>query len=283
MNVVKKCNGGGVTLSPISVVEQLGSCATHVAHCDKYRRVAFTLAEVLITLAIIGVVAAMTLPTLIQQHQKQVYVNGLKKAISVSQNMLKQMQADEEASDIGSTTLFTDGICGIKVDTDCNCAYWIEANLNGCEDAYGNPSVFERIVPKYLKVVKQCKGEGCNENGIKYKNSALTCQNNKCKLTVNNNYVHSIAEGDSAQTKNITGFYTSDGMIYYLEARPSWSEYGQTKGLRVTVDINGAKGPNTYNVDLFSFIIKPDGHLDVSEYWASGVTHLMSNGWKMDY
>ena len=265
MNVVKKCNGGGVTLSPISVVEQLGSCATHVAHCDKFR----------------GVVAAMTLPTLIQQHQKQVYVNGLKKAISVSQNMLKQMQADEEASDIGSTTLFTDGICGIKVDMDCNCAYWTEANLNGCEDAYGNPSVFERIVPKYLKVVKQCKGEGCNENGIKYKNSYLTCQNNKCKLTVNNDYVHSIAEGDSAQTKNITGFYTSDGMIYYLEARPSWSEYGQTKGLRVTVDINGAKGPNTYNVDLFSFIIKPDGHLDVSEYF--GVGHLMSNGWKMDY
>lgn len=34
---------------------------------------AFTLAEVLITLGIIGVVAAMTLPTLIQNHQKQVY------------------------------------------------------------------------------------------------------------------------------------------------------------------------------------------------------------------
>ena len=30
---------------------------------------AFTLAEVLITLGIIGVVAAMTLPTLIQNHQ----------------------------------------------------------------------------------------------------------------------------------------------------------------------------------------------------------------------
>lgn len=32
---------------------------------------AFTLAEVLITLAIIGVVAAMTVPTLMQNHQRK--------------------------------------------------------------------------------------------------------------------------------------------------------------------------------------------------------------------
>lgn len=42
---------------------------------------AFTLAEVLITLGIIGVVAAMTLPTLIANYQKQVYANGLKKEL----------------------------------------------------------------------------------------------------------------------------------------------------------------------------------------------------------
>ena len=44
------------------------------------KQTAFTLAEVLITLGIIGVVAAMTLPSLIANHQKQVYVTGLKKA-----------------------------------------------------------------------------------------------------------------------------------------------------------------------------------------------------------
>jgi len=40
---------------------------------------AFTLAEVLITLGIIGVVAAMILPTLIQKHRKSVVETGLKK------------------------------------------------------------------------------------------------------------------------------------------------------------------------------------------------------------
>ena len=43
----------------------LAEGATHVDICNNTRRTAFTLAEVLITLAIIGVVAAMTIPTLI--------------------------------------------------------------------------------------------------------------------------------------------------------------------------------------------------------------------------
>ena len=44
---------------------------------------AFTLAEVLITLGIIGIVAAMTLPTLIMNHRKQVTVNKVKKFYTV--------------------------------------------------------------------------------------------------------------------------------------------------------------------------------------------------------
>ena len=46
--------------------------------CRLMRGAAFTLAEVLITLGIIGVVAALTLPTLISNHKKQTYVNQLK-------------------------------------------------------------------------------------------------------------------------------------------------------------------------------------------------------------
>ncbi len=43
------------------------------------KKVAFTLAEVLITLGIIGIVAAMTMPTLIQKHRKSVVETSLKK------------------------------------------------------------------------------------------------------------------------------------------------------------------------------------------------------------
>ena len=43
------------------------------------RKIGFTLAEVLITLGIIGIVAAMTMPTLIQKYKKQEYSTRLKK------------------------------------------------------------------------------------------------------------------------------------------------------------------------------------------------------------
>ncbi|MBR6164001.1 type II secretion system protein [bacterium] len=42
---------------------------------------AFTLAEVLITLVIIGVIAAITVPTLITKYQKEQTVTRLKKSI----------------------------------------------------------------------------------------------------------------------------------------------------------------------------------------------------------
>lgn len=67
---------------------------------------AFTLAEVLITLGIIGVVAALTLPSLIAKHQNQVHVNRLKKMISMLENGVRQAAADESV-DINKTELFS--------------------------------------------------------------------------------------------------------------------------------------------------------------------------------
>ncbi len=48
-----------------------------------YAKSAFTLAEVLITLAIIGVVAAITIPSVISNSQQQEFKTGLRKAVSV--------------------------------------------------------------------------------------------------------------------------------------------------------------------------------------------------------
>lgn len=59
---------------------------------------AFTLAEVLITLGIIGVVAALTLPSLIQNYHEKQRVTQLKKAYSVMQNAF--LMAQEEYGDV---------------------------------------------------------------------------------------------------------------------------------------------------------------------------------------
>ena len=66
----------------------------------------FTLAEVLITLGIIGVVAALTLPALIQNYQKQVYVNALKKSVSTLENGFKMALAEDGVDELRHTELF---------------------------------------------------------------------------------------------------------------------------------------------------------------------------------
>lgn len=43
----------------------------------------FTLAETLVTLGIIGIVTAMTLPSIVQKHQEKVTVSKLKKFIQL--------------------------------------------------------------------------------------------------------------------------------------------------------------------------------------------------------
>ena len=54
-----------------------------VSLLDNFRKAAFTLAEVLITLGIIGIVAVLTLPNIIANYEKKVTVNRLKAAYSI--------------------------------------------------------------------------------------------------------------------------------------------------------------------------------------------------------
>ena len=55
----------------------------------------FTLAEVLITIVIIGVIAAATIPTLINNTKKQEYVSSLKKAYSTLATVTNKIMNDE--------------------------------------------------------------------------------------------------------------------------------------------------------------------------------------------
>lgn len=58
----------------------------------------FTLAEVLITLGIIGVVAAMTLPSLITSYREKQIVIRLKKTVSVLQNSFNYSRSDNNVN-----------------------------------------------------------------------------------------------------------------------------------------------------------------------------------------
>lgn len=109
---------------------------------------AFTLAEVLITLGIIGVVAAMTLPAIIWNYQKMVTVNRLKKSYTTISQMITMSQKDN--GDVN----------------EWNLSFFGENNL---ED-YNNiltPFVKQYFLP-YLRVSNDC-GIRCGSLNGQYK------------------------------------------------------------------------------------------------------------------
>ena len=79
-------------------MKQSGFTLTEGAiHADRFKylcKSAFTLAEVLITLGIVGVVAAMTLPALIEKHQKLVFVTEIKYAYTIIANAFLASKAE---------------------------------------------------------------------------------------------------------------------------------------------------------------------------------------------
>lgn len=73
------------------------------AEC-KFNLKGFTLAEVLITLGVIGIVAALTLPTIMQHYKKQEATARLKKFVSTMEQAIMLSELDNgPAGRLGKT------------------------------------------------------------------------------------------------------------------------------------------------------------------------------------
>ena len=92
---------------------------------------AFTLAEVLITLGVIGVVAAVTLPTLVQNYKKQVATARLKNFYSTMQQAI----------------LMSEAVNGPSKDWEFSRAVY---DSNGVYDSVGNRTFVYNFISKYL-------------------------------------------------------------------------------------------------------------------------------------
>ena len=97
---------------------------------------AFTLAEVLITLGVIGVVAAMTLPTLIKNYQQHETVNRLKETYSILYNAVRMSETEN----------------GLLESWEIP-----DANDWGANAYTYGKTFFEQYLKPYIKVVKECK------------------------------------------------------------------------------------------------------------------------------
>lgn len=82
------------------------SCVSNVKNLLPSKKTAFTLAEILIALAIIGVVAAMTMPVLVSKIGDIVLENQNKKAQSVFANGMKMLMSKDDVTKLQDTVFY---------------------------------------------------------------------------------------------------------------------------------------------------------------------------------
>ncbi|MBP3924815.1 type II secretion system protein [bacterium] len=179
------------------------------------KKVAFTLAEVLITLGIIGIVAALTMPALIQKHQERVTVNKVKKFYSI----MSQAQ-----------------LMAIK-----DHGYLDEWDVPDTHTKESAEKLMSYLKP-YLKIAKDCgTSSGCLQNGT----IKLLKGNNWANYDSRNDYYKLILnDGTYMWLRSSSGAYceTYDG------------EVSNTCGA-LWIDINGKNPPNIVGRDVFAFFI----------------------------
>ncbi len=194
-------------------------------------KIAFTLAEVLITLGIIGVVAAMTMPSLIQKHQERETVVKLKKFYStISQSYLFAVQEYGTPSEWGIT--------GRDVGSkDKNEESYAATNAILVRDRLLK-NVKKTRVCDNAKNQKACGFaneiyflDGQTKDSTISGSSALTAS----AALADGSSVMFIANGAALSNRGPGALAYTAGIIYY--------------------DINGIKPPNTYGKDFFFFYL----------------------------
>lgn len=198
---------------------------------DHYK--GFTLAEVLITLGIIGIIAALIIPPLVQNYQKTQYTAGLKKEYSQVQQVFKLYMSEQGTTEIPQTDLFTG-------DDVPNRTY---------EGSAVRQKSWDNFVKKYFKIVKSCNvGD-------------VTC-NYKIFYLKSNDDARYFGDNDATTNTNYTAFLTDGTALSFYpfsqsECRPDWSGYC---GI-LYIDVNGTKQPNKWGRDIFAFDLSNEGNL----------------------
>ncbi len=187
-------------------------------------KAAFTLAEVLITLGIIGVVVAMTIPNLIAKAREKATVAQVKETYSILSQGFRR--AIDEYGDVSSWCIRSD-------NNEEQCAEQIAENL----------SHFVRLSP--------CDpGSKCVARF--YKNR-VKGDNRKFSMLWRKTYVLNNGSGIQFSADN-GDRYTS---LWCTAGLNSGSYQGVCGYIRL--DINGVSGPNVDGEDYFAFKIYQDG------------------------
>lgn len=235
----------------------------------------FTLAEMLIALVVIGVIAALTLPGLYQSVQKQTFVAQLQNVTSIMDNGFKLLMNKKNCYDMACTGLVT-------------------VTSDNFVDNITNSNIFE--------VVNTCHvgDASCYVNTVSYMDGTLAYWN------VPDYY--SLVVLKNGALFGFNNYNTLDPNCENSSGNNKYNETCTSGGVEnaALIDVNGKQPPNTFGRDIFRFYLAKDGTIlpegtqdcTYSGYWGdSGNSYrcdvggdgetcfarVVEKGWKMDY
>ena len=249
--------------------------ATHVDMSDNIRHAAFTLAEVLITLAIIGIVAAMTIPTISHNIQHAVLKTQFKKfystfwqaAIGIQTKEGRPLRCyywDDSNPYKGKCTPTCsdddkdqNGDCTVPASICAETGESLPADFNGKFSEC--TSFHEELFLKTLKTIKICENkayeQGCIPKNFRGADVVFLEKNPDKEYT--ENFTDAQVKNEYPVIVLADGTYII-GYHKYLFNIPMY-----------VADINGQRGPNKWGYDIYSFSLLGNSK--------NGISSLRSN------
>lgn len=186
-----------------------------------FKKIAFTLAEVLIVIGIIGMIAEMTIPTLVKNTQDLQFTAAFKKNYSVLSSAYKQILSAENLDKL----------------------YY---------GRYAASSDLRAAFLPYLKYVRTCdvlasKGDCWNNIGARSYTTSIIYGDDTWWWTGDSKVTAVLVDGTSLYFDVSPVYSTCDN------SQASYKECG-----RIYVDVNGLNEPNTFGRDIYILYIFQD-------------------------
>lgn len=232
------------------------------------RAKAFTLAEVLITLGVIGVVAAMTMPVVIAKYRERCFVVAAKKNYSVLSNALYKWNADNGS--IGDPTFFW-----LSNDSDYSAIQSLAKQLNAvkvCDTSELSKCGGVYTVLQYKKM-NNGNGDTAQETWVSWNPRAVLADGT---FIVMSREAAKTGSCEVVQWQNVK----ENGYLVPDKDSPSGFKgfyYTNKVCGRIAFDTNGAKGPNQIGVDVFELAYYSNGQIGSSADGWGNINYVITN------
>lgn len=215
----------------------------------------------MVTLGIIGVVSAMTLPTLVKNHQRQVYVTQLHKVVNELSQAVEQAITDSNAVHLGESSIARTGT--------------------------------QNFMRNYFKTAKICTGNSVRECfADSYKNM------NGADIRLRSFIVSSGGAHNDGEV-NVSGvaMVTASGASIYMVPDGTYNlglyivtDVNGKQGPNIlgrdffdfTIDRNGSINAGDIDDIASDFSTNCSSATDVGQYGGC-IAKILNDGWKMDY